>query len=236
MKFIKLIFLFFFIINFSKEITSYDFNYIYPNKILKGVLIDFEIELNEGIEEWDNSIPIKIGDNNIPLEKCNSGSYSYYTDDNISHEIYKIKCYEIILNGDNTEISYGGIVQTGTNLNISFFDEFSIINISNEYLLKDKYEYIYIKTNVAAGLKYRAVKLGNYVPNCDSYDYYLHCYIKIEKEGTYTLTIDGKEYKLDEGTKNERIASITVYEYKIIELPTFSVDSIETSEKLSFSL
>ncbi len=236
MKFIKLIFLFFFIINFSKEITSNDFNYIYPNKILKGVLIDFEIELNEGIEEWDNSIPIKIGDNNIPLEKCNSGYYSYYTDDNISHEINKIKCYKIILNGDNTEISYGGIVQTGTNLNISFFDEFSIINISNEYLLKDKYEYIYIKTNVAAGLNYRAVKLGNYVPNCDSYDYYLHCNVKLENEGTYTLTIDGKEYKLDEGTKNERIASITVYEYKIIELPTFSVDSIETSEILSFSL
>jgi hypothetical protein len=87
MKFIKLIFLFFFIINFSKEITSNDFNYIYPNKILKGVLIDFEIELNEGIEEWDNSIPIKIGDNNINLEKCNSDSYYYYGDDNKSHVI-----------------------------------------------------------------------------------------------------------------------------------------------------
>ena len=131
--FIKIIFLIFFFINFSKEISSNDFNYIYPNEILKGSIIDFEIEFNKEIEEWNNSIPIKIGDNNIPLEKCNSDSYSYYTDDNKSHVIYKIYCYDILLDGDNTEISYGGIVQTGTNLNISFFDEFSINVVMNIY-------------------------------------------------------------------------------------------------------
>ncbi len=87
MKFIKVIFLFFFIINFSKEISSNDFNYFYPNEILKGSIIDFEIEFNKEIEEWDNSIPIKIGDNNINLEKCNSDSYYYYGDDNKSHVI-----------------------------------------------------------------------------------------------------------------------------------------------------
>ena len=149
MKFIKLIFLFFFIINFSKEISSNDFNHINPNEILKGSIIDFEIEFNKEIEEWNNSIPIKIGDNNISLEKCNSDSYTYHREDEESYVVYVIKCKDILLDGDNTEISYGGIVQTGTNLNISFFDEFSINYISNEYLIKDKNEYFYINSKIA---------------------------------------------------------------------------------------
>ena len=95
MKFIKVIFLIFFIINFSKEISSNDFNYFYPNEIFKGSIIDFEIELNEGIEEWNNSIPIKIGDNNISLEKCNSDSYTYHREDEESYVVYMIKCKDI---------------------------------------------------------------------------------------------------------------------------------------------
>ncbi len=235
MKFIKVIFLFFFIINFSKEISSNDFNYFYPNEILKGSIIDFEIEFNEGILEWNNSIPIKIGDNNINLEKCNSDSKTYVREVEESYIVNVIKCKDILLDGDNTEISYGGVVQTGTNLNISFFDEFSINYISEEYLVDNKYEYFYINLNIEAGLKYRTVKLGNYVANCSSSGYYyVDCYIKIDEIGTYTLTIDGKEYKLNEGTENERIASINVCEFKITELPIFPVNSIEDSETLTF--
>lgn len=224
MIFFKL-FLFFFFINFSNEISSNDFDYIQPNKILKGSIIDLEIYLNEGIEKWDNSKSIKIGDNNIPLENCYSYSSSYYN---------SIYCDDILLEDDNTEISYGSIVQTGNNLDISFFDEFFIINL-DKYLIKDTKQKFYIDTDIAVGFNHRTVKLGNYIVNCSSsYYYYTYCYVKIEEEGTFTLTIDGKEYKLNEGTENERIASITIYEYKIIEFPTFPVNSIEESEELNF--
>ena len=235
----KIFLLIIFIFNFSKEISSNDFNYIEPNKILKGSTIDFRIEFNEGIERWDNSTSIKIGDNNIPLENCHRERNKDDKDDGTgSYVIYIIRCNNILLDGDNTEISYGGVVQTGPNLNISFYDEFSVESIDNINLIKDSNEYFYIKTDIVININKYTVKLGNYVVNC-SYShqyYYSSCDVKIEKEGSYTLTIDGKEIKLDEGTENERIASITIYEYKITELPTFSVDSIEASESLSFSL
>ena len=235
----KIFLLIIFIFNFSKEISSNDFNYIEPNKILKGSTIDFRIVFNEGIERWDNSTAIKIGDNNIPLENCYRDRNKDDKDDGTgSYVIYIIRCNNILLDGDNTEISYGGVVQTGPNLNISFYNKFSIESVSNIYLIKDSYDYFYIYTDIAINIDKYTVKLGNYVVNC-SYShqyYYSSCDVKIEKEGSYTLTIDGKEIKLDEGTENERIASIYVYEYKITELPTFPVDSIEASESLSFSL
>ena len=233
----KIFLLIIFIFNFSKEISSNDFNYIEPNKILKGSTINFRIVFNEGIERWDNSTSIKICDNNIPLENCYRDRNKDDKDDGTgSYVIYIIRCNNILLDGDNTEISYGGVVQTGPNLNINFYNKFSIESVSNIYLIKDSYDYFYIYTDIAINIDKYTVKLGNYVANCYSYDYSSSCNVKIEKEGSYTLTIDGKEIKLDEGTENERIASITVYEYKITELPTFPVDSIEASESLSFSL
>ena len=228
MRITKIFLLIIFIFNFSKEISSNDFDSIYPNRILKGSRIAFTIYFNEGIERWDNSTAIKIGDNNIPLENCYRDRNKYDKDDGTgSYVIYMIRCYNILLDGDNTEISYGGVVQTGPNLNISFYDEISINHINKYYLAKDANETFYIYTDIAINIDKYTVKLGNYVANCYSYDYYSNCDVKIEKEGSYTLTIDGKEIKLDEGTENERIASITVYEFKITELPTFSVDSIE---------
>ena len=87
MKFIEFIFLFFYFFNFSKEISSNDFNYIYPNRILKGSIIDFSIYFKEGIEKVDNSTSIKIGDNNIPLEKC---YYYYYQNENTTYFINRV--------------------------------------------------------------------------------------------------------------------------------------------------
>ncbi len=238
MRITKIFLLIIFIFNFSKEISSNDFDYIIPNKILKGSIIEFQIYFNEGIERWDNSTAIKIGDNNIPLENCQRDRIKDDKDDGTgSYIIYRIYCHDILLDGDNTEISYGGVVQTGPNLNISFYDEISINYINKYYLVKDANEYFFINSKVAFNTNKKPVKLGNYVANCSySYDYYLNCYIKIEKEGTYTLTFDDKEIKFDEESGNEGIASITVYEYKITELPTFPVDSIEASETLRFSL
>ena len=115
-----------------------------------------------------------------------------------------------------------------------FVDEYSIYNISN-YLTKDSYEEFKISSNIAADLKYRIVKLGNYVADCNSsIEYYTNCYVKIEEEGNYTLTIDGKEYKINEGTSIERSLIVTVLEYKITELPILA-DSIDNSEELTFT-
>ena len=107
----------------------------------------------------------------------------------------------IILNviTHNTEISYGGVVQTGPNLNISFYDEFSLESISNKYLLiKDVNEIFYIYTDIAINIDKYIVKLGNFVANCYSnfLSSTLTCNAKIDNEGTYSLTIDGKEFKL----------------------------------------
>ena len=94
MRITKIFLLIIFIFNFSKEISDYDFNYIYPNEILKGSTIDFTIYFNEGIERWDNSTAIKIGDNNIPLENCQRERNKDDKDDGTgSYVIYYIECY-----------------------------------------------------------------------------------------------------------------------------------------------
>ena len=229
----NLIILFFFFINLSKEISSNDFYQIQPDTFLKGSKVNFIIYFNENAKIWDTSTSIKIGDNNIPLKNCHKGSNIEEGTD--LELIFGIYCYDILLEGDNTEIIYGGIVQTENNLKISFVDEYTIIDIS-KYLSKDSYDQFIIDSNIAAGLKYRTVKLGNYIADCNAsiYDYTI-CYVKIKEEGIYKLTIDGEEYKFNKGTENERIATITVYEYKITEFPTFSVDSIVTSEEITFS-
>ena len=94
MRITKIFLLIVFIFNFSKEISSNDFNYIEPNKILKGSTINFRIVFNEGIERWDNSTAIKIGDNNIPLENCRRDRYKDENFDGTgSYVIYYIECY-----------------------------------------------------------------------------------------------------------------------------------------------
>ena len=147
MRITKIFLLIIFIFNFSKEISSNDFNYIYPNKILKGSIINFTISFNEGIDRWDNTTTIKIGDNNIPLENCHRERNKDDKDDGTgSYIIYIIYCQDVLLDGDNTEISYGGVVQTGPNLNISFYDEISINHINKYYIAKDANETFYIYT------------------------------------------------------------------------------------------
>ena len=231
MEIINLIILIFLIFNLSIEISSDDFYYIEPNTFLKGSKVNIVIHFNEQAEIWNNSTSIKIGDNIIPLENCHNGRNKEDYSSNLIHGIY---CNDIILDGDNTEIIYGGVVQTSYSLELFFVDEYSIYRISN-YLSKDSYEEFKIYSNIAAGLKYRLVKLGNYVANCNSsIEYYTNCYVKIEEEGNYTLTIDGKEYKINEGTSIERSLIVTVLEYKITELPILA-DSIDNSEELTFT-
>ena len=231
MEIINLIILIFLIFNLSIEISSDDFYYIEPNTFLKGSKVNIVIYFNEQAEIWNNSTSIKIGDNIIPLENCHNGRNK---EDFSSNLIYGIYCNDIILDGNNTEIIYGGVVQTSYRLELFFVDEYSIDRISN-YLSKDSYDEFTIYSNIAAGLKYRLVKLGNYVADCNSsIEYYTNCYVKIEEEGNYTLTIDGKEYKINEGTTIESSLIVTVLEYKITELPILA-DSIDNSETLTFT-
>ena len=60
------------------------------------------IYFTKGIERGDNSTSIKIGDNNIPLEKC---YYYYYQNENTTYFINRVECHDILLVGNNTEIS-----------------------------------------------------------------------------------------------------------------------------------
>ena len=56
----KIFLLIIFIFNFSKEISSNDFNHINPNEILKGSIIDFEIEFNKCWKKLNPKISILI--------------------------------------------------------------------------------------------------------------------------------------------------------------------------------